>query len=168
MPTRNKENLLVWRENNKDRINEQSRKWAKAHPEKRRELNRSWIARNRDRYNASKFIYRDSLKLAVLKHYSKDGFICCVKCGFDNPDGLCLDHINNDGAQQRKLLKISGRTYSGGVRTYEALSKANFPVGLQILCANCNLIKEIERKRQNRMQNKFYVERINAPIRLSA
>jgi hypothetical protein len=58
----------------------------------------------------------------------------CSNCGISDPDVLELDHINNDGAENRKLgidksiyLKIAS-----GKRTIE---------GLQLLCANCNFEK---------------------------
>jgi len=50
----------------------------------------------------------------------------------------------------RKKYKISGRGYGAGQNTYEAVKRLGFPPGLQVLCANCNLKKEIERKRKER------------------
>lgn len=123
--------------------------------------NKAWIAANRDRYNASKYRYRDRLKFEVLKHYG-NGTVVCVECGFSDINALCLDHINNDGAAHRKQLGISGRNSGPGLRTYEALKMAGLPVGLQILCANCNMIKELQRKRAKRLQNPFYADRAAA------
>jgi len=60
---------------------------------------------------------------------------------------LCLDHINDDGAADRKELKISGRGNGSGSRTYEALASRGWPSGYQVLCANCNMIKEVKRRR---------------------
>lgn len=117
--------------------------------------NKAWIAANRDRYNASKYKYREKLKLEVLRHYGQ-GTIACMKCGFSNIDALCLDHINDDGAAHRKQLGIAGRNSGPGMRTYEALKVAGLPIGLQILCANCNMMKELQRKRNKRLQNPFY------------
>ena len=34
--------------------------------EKRKQWNREWIKNNRERYNASKYIYREKLKIKVL------------------------------------------------------------------------------------------------------
>lgn len=133
--------------------NSASREYAKAYRAKRRahynELNRVWIQKNRDRYNQAKYRYRDALKIKVIGHYSS-GTGKCAHCGFDNIDALCLDHINDDGAAERKRMKISGRTYNGGARSYEKLHALGFPPGYQVLCANCNMIKEIKRKRRNR------------------
>lgn len=125
--------------------------------ENRRKLNRDWIANNRERYNASKYIYRERTKAEIIKHYS-NGDMCCAFCGFNNIDGLCLDHINNNGAEHRKSAGIAGRN-SAGTNTYEAVKRDGLPDGLQVLCANCNLIKEMERKRALRMENEFYKKR---------
>lgn len=138
-------------------------KYHRAYREKNRELrrkwNNEWIASHKDQYNASKYIYRDKLKYQVLSHYS-DGKPKCCRCGFDNIDALCLDHVNDDGAIERKKMNISCRGIMNGSRIYEEIRKRNYPSGLQVLCANCNLIKEIERKRSIRLQNPNYRERI--------
>ena len=89
-----------------------------------------------------------------MEHYS-EGEVKCLKCGESDIDVLCLDHINDDGAEHRKKLGISGRG-SAGTSTYEALKREGYPEGLQVLCANCNLKKEQERKRSKRMENSFY------------
>lgn len=141
----------------KDKEREYHRRYRKDNIEKRRQWNRDWIIKNRDRYNASKYRYRDRLKLEVLRYYG-NGIIKCATCPFDNIDALCLDHIENDGAAHRRALKIGGRNLPPGMRTYEALKLAGYPTGLQILCANCNMIKELERKRAKRRQNPFYAD----------
>jgi len=72
----------------------------------------------------------------------------CASCGCSDVDCLVLDHVNDDGSTHRKEAKIAGRGSSGG-RSYEALYAAGFPLSpqLQVLCANCNMKKEIIRKR---------------------
>ena len=150
------EYLKNWRNINKIKIAEQTKKWRLENSERKKELNRNWIINNRERYNASKYRYRDRVKIEVLKHYAKDGILECAFCGFKNVDALCLDHINNDGSKHRKMLRISGTNGIPGYRTYEAMKMSNFPSGMQVLCANCNLIKEIQRSRNKRLLNKFY------------
>lgn len=122
--------------------------------EKRRVWNREWIQRNRERYNAMKYEYRDRVKHEVIAHYS-NGTSKCGTCGFADIRALCIDHINDDGAAHRKQLGISGRSSSGG-NSYEVLKREGYPSGLQVLCANCNLIKEIDRKNKNRRKNPHY------------
>lgn len=76
------------------------------------------------------------LKRLVLDHY---GAKCACKCGCTstNPRHLTIDHINNDGAHQRRI----GR-YNGGNANYRTIIKRGFPDDLQILCWNCNCAKQ--------------------------
>ena len=115
---------------------------------------------NKDRYNAVKYRYKDKIKLETLNRY-KNGEIKCAICGFGDIRALVLDHINNDGNEQRKKYKIK----SNGFQTYEILKRLNWPDGLQILCANCNMIKEQNRHIKKRLENKFYA-RDNNTIQL--
>lgn len=82
--------------------------------------------------------WRKELVIETISHYS-NGIIKCVCCGESNIFFLTLDHINNNGAKQRRKLKLTG-----GWRFYYWLKLRNFPdnLGLQVLCANCQLGKE--------------------------
>lgn len=82
----------------------------------------------------------DKLRLEAVIAY---GGKC--SCGFDDARALQIDHVNDDGAEQRK----SGLK---GIRFYRWLKKNKFPVGFQILCANCNWIKEIDRRASCQMK----------------
>lgn len=146
----------AWRDKNKVAVLDYHRAYRDEHRENRRKWNRDWIRNNRERYNASKYAYRDRIKVQALLRYS-NGTMRCARCGFGNQDALCLDHIDDNGAEHRKELKISCRGSEGaGTNTYEALKREGWPDGLQVLCANCNLIKEMERRRGVRMTNKYY------------
>jgi len=151
----------------KTRANEYSREYNKS-PEaklKKAELQRAYqqTEDGRLRYNASKYRYRDNLKERVLSHYGK-GKIECVRCGFNDIRALCLDHIKDNGAEHRKELNISSRGGVGSYSTCAALLKNKLPEGLQILCANCNMLKEMERKEKNRAKNPFYKEKEVVPL----
>lgn len=139
------------------KVLEYNRAYRESNIEKRREWNREWIANNREKYNAQKAKYRDKLKIEVFNYYW-NWVIKCVYCWFDNIDALCLDHINNDWNIHRKEMWQRRRA---GINTYEKLRKEWYPKWIQILCANCNQIKEIERKREERLKNKFYQEYAN-------
>lgn len=107
-----------------------------------------WITKNNfpDGYqilcfncNCSKNIeYKDQYHLKnkkiVIEMYGGK----CNLCKIDNIKLLTIDHINNDGAEQRKLLKCGK-----GSIFYRWLIKNNFPqnIGLQVLCYNCNCSK---------------------------
>lgn len=52
---------------------------------------------------------------------------------------LCIDHINNDGAEHNKIHKDN---------LYSWLITHGFPSGFQVLCANHNTKKENVRRRE--------------------
>ena len=67
------------------------------------------------------------MKKEVYDYYGR----ICVCCGETNELFLTVDHINNDGNQQRRKI-ATGRHF------YAWIIKNNFPSNLQILCYNCN------------------------------
>lgn len=85
----------------------------------------------------SKKRYRARIKYEVFAHYSK-GEPKCVHCGEEDLLVLCIDHINGGGTQERKRIN-----QGGGAGFYLFLRKNDYPDGYQVLCANCNLRKEI-------------------------
>ena len=62
----------------------------------------------------------------------------CAWCGFSDPRALQIDHVNNDGYEERKKSK-SANHY---MRMKRVLTDTNGRY--QILCANCNFIKKYE------------------------
>lgn len=82
-------------------------------------------------------VRRIKIKNIVFNYYGGQ----CIKCNNDLKSMLCMDHINNDGTVQKKLYKLSG-----GSAIYNWIIKNNYPKDLQILCANCNIIKYREFK----------------------
>ncbi len=139
----------------KEKHKEYQARYHQKNPGLKAKWNKDWISRNRERFNASKYHYRDRVKREVISFYS-DGSMSCNYCGFSNIDALCVDHIDNDGSAWRKENGCAGRGMDAGTNTFELLRKMGFPKGMQILCANCNLIKEIQRKQENRLKNKWY------------
>lgn len=72
-----------------------------------------------------------NLKLKVLNYYSKNTMSCSL-CGYnEEPLILQLDHIYNNGAEQRKA-------FGNGNKFYRWIIKNNYPEGFQVLCPNCN------------------------------
>src|SRR6185312_2337885 len=80
--------------------------------------------------------YRDTLKAEALSAYG----IKCACCGVNHPAFLTIDHINNDGAEHRRRYNINT-----GRETYLWLRSHNFPPGFQVLCANCNHGKNVNK-----------------------
>jgi len=97
-----------------------------------------WRLNNKEHLKKTKKNARVELKRLIIDKYS-NGTGCCVKCGFNDSRALQIDHINNDGAEERK--KLFGSRLDAGIRFYYYLKRNNFPDGYQVLCANCNIIK---------------------------
>jgi hypothetical protein len=88
--------------------------------------------------------YNFNIKLKVIKHYSNNA--CrCVSCGFDDIRALELDHILDNGKEHRKKVRKWGQNF------YHYLIKTNFKddksYPMQVLCSNCNSIKEYNRRK---------------------
>ena len=78
---------------------------------------------------------RVELKRETFIHY---GGAFCVCCGEDDLRFLSLDHINNDGAHQRRRLKT-------GINIYNWIKARGYPPQFQVLCMNCNFGKHINK-----------------------
>lgn len=79
--------------------------------------------------------HKDLLRIEVLSFYG-DGKPVCVVCSEERLPCLSIDHINDDGKEQRKLFGFSSST-----RLYYWLKRNNYPSGYQTLCMNCQCIK---------------------------
>ncbi len=108
------EYLKRYHEENRDHIVAKATAWNKANPERRRE-------------NALNYYYR--LQDAAILAY---GGYKCSWCGIDDPICLSIDHVNNDGAEQRKKHKLAGAAF------YRWLRDHDYPPGYVVLCMNCN------------------------------
>ena len=93
-----------------------------------KELAYDWRERNPGRQAELKAQSHARLKAAVLAHYGT----VCTCCGEANPKFLCVDHVNDNGAEHRR--EIGG----GAEAICRWLIKNGFPRGFQILCYNCN------------------------------
>jgi hypothetical protein len=96
------------------------------------------------RYKKNKKVYKEwhrkrwaLIKETVLRKYGKNGG--CVCCGITNLDFLSLDHIKDNGAQDRRKNKY----HNSGL--YLRLLKCGFPKGFQTLCHNCQWGKRINK-----------------------
>ena len=101
---------------NRVKIMARVREWEAANPERRRA-------------NAREFYYR--LQHECIAAY---GGYQCACCGETEPMFLSIDHVNDDGAEHRKLLGGN----SAGVKLYQWLKAKGYPEGFQVLCLNCN------------------------------
>ncbi len=78
-------------------------------------------------------------KLEALTHYG-NGVAVCVRCGFVDVRALTIDHVNGGGRQHR--ISINNN------HIYVWLRQQGYPSGYQTLCANCQMLKEAERRVQ--------------------
>lgn len=81
---------------------------------------------------------RRRLKVKTLTYYSIVDYPICARCGIIDIDILCLDHIEGGGRKD-----IRERNVVGGYKLYYQLKREGYPKGYQVLCANCNLKKQI-------------------------
>lgn len=77
-------------------------------------------------------VYRLKIKREVLSAYGK----ACTCCGEVREEFLQLDHIDSHGRLSFRNLGLQS-----GSQFYLWLRRNKYPVGLQILCATCNLSK---------------------------
>jgi len=73
-------------------------------------------------------------RMKSLIHYS-NGSPKCANCGVEDERVLTFDHLNNDGKKHRKEVGLSMVYW---------MVKNNFPPIFQVLCQNCNWLKELE------------------------
>ena len=68
----------------------------------------------------------------------------CIRCGFSDVRILHVDHIFNDGAEERRKHRIkNGGRHSDMTRYYfNHMTEGRY----QLLCPNCNNLKEYLRR----------------------
>ena len=143
---RSREAAARYRERNREKFNQRMRDWRAANREKAREQSRNW--RNSKIANGSaeevaQIRAMEAAKTRRLQAKCKDdvftayGGYKCVCCGETEPMFLSIDHINNDGAKERK----SGKYHGSGTAFYQWLRKNRYPFGYQVLCMNCQIGK---------------------------
>lgn len=73
------------------------------------------------------------VRMMALVAYGGDHPVCAC-CGEWRVEFLVLDHINGDGAEERRRYS----TKRSGMHWYALLRRLGYPPGLRVLCANCN------------------------------
>lgn len=132
------------RHREKIRQQDKTRYWAD--PERHRKYQREYCKRHPERvqkYLAKTVDHRRAyhkrrnleLKKETLDHYGGH----CQCCGETTLVFLALDHIDNNGATERK--RVFNTHLAAGHRFYKYLKDSGFPPGYQTLCHNCNWAK---------------------------
>ena len=143
---RNREAAARYRERNREKFNQRMRDWRAANREKDREHKREWRNRKLANGTPDEVAAIRAAESAKTKRnndrcrdevYAAYGGYRCACCGETERMFLSIDHIDNDGALERKSGKYTG----GGSAFYSWLRKMSFPAGYQVLCMNCQIGK---------------------------
>jgi hypothetical protein len=143
---RNREASARYRERNRKKFNQRMRDWREANRLKDREHKREYRNRKIANGTLEEVAALRAAESAKTKRnqdrcrdevYSAYGGYKCNCCGEAERMFLSIDHVNNDGAQERK----SGKYKGSGSAFYTWLRKNNFPVGYQVFCMNCQIGK---------------------------
>lgn len=102
--------------------------------------------KNHDKLRAASVAYYRKLRRAVVALYGEQ----CGWCGETNPKILTLDHVNCDGAEERRK---NGRGSWKLLR--EILQSRELRKDLQVLCWNCNMAKKDDSRYRPAMESSF-------------
>jgi hypothetical protein len=92
------------------------------------------------RYGAAKKRESDTEYKNAVINVLTNGEGTCRWCGQGDQDVLTIDHIDNNGKEHR-------RTVRGGASICRWIVANDYPPGFQVLCFNCNVKKEVLRRR---------------------
>jgi hypothetical protein len=143
---RNNEAAARYRERNREKLRQRVREWRENNREQDRLHKREW--RNRKIANSSpdELVILRMAEAAKTKRnqdrcreqvFAAYGGYKCSCCGETEPMFLSIDHIANNGGQERR----SGVYAGSGTAFYAWLRKNGFPEGYQVLCMNCQIGK---------------------------
>ena len=87
-------------------------------------------------------------KREIVSHYTQGTNACANPFGqhekpYTDIRTLTIDHINGGGSKHKRELKVKKAPLHGNY-LYAWLIENNYPDGFQILCFNCQRIKQIE------------------------
>ena len=142
--------------NNRERLVKEKHERYHSDPKKYTAQQRKSTKKHRTKILLKKKEEFAGYRLDVLTYYSK-GTPKCKNCGITGMPFLQIDHIYG--------RKAMGQTRTdGGVRLYRELHKKH-PEGYQVLCSNCNMMKEIRRhklyhsKNPTAIKSRYYKKR---------
>ena len=122
---------------NKERYN----KWYYANHEENKKKKRESMKRRREaepeKYATHSRESKRKLKEQLFNMYGHK----CILCGFDDKRTLTLDHINNNGSEERKQLGERG--------VYRRARDNYLPSEYRILCMNCQFIERYKNGKYN-------------------
>lgn len=98
---------------------------------------KKYYTKNKDYINSKKRIIDKNYRVKIRTSLFEILGFKCAKCDFDDTRALQIDHVNSNGAEERKKRGSNGY--------YNLMRKKimNGSKDYQILCANCNWIKRV-------------------------
>ena len=129
-----------YRADNAQHLSELNKKWRADHAE---EIKKKSVYYNKISNPKRLKRFRDR-RLLVLNHYSTKSYPICAKCGEKKSEFLQVDHIL--GVKKQESVR-------GASNLINYLLKNDYPDGYQILCGNCNWLKEFELKKRDYSNN---------------
>ena len=125
-----------YRKLNGEAIEAKRKEWLTRNPGKSAEYGRRAKAKDPQKYqaavNRAVKAFTQRARFEALSHYSR-GAMACACCATTYEPHLTIDHVNMDGAAERRVLKASGHN-----SIYATLRKRGWPAGYRVLCLNCN------------------------------
>ena len=112
------------------------RNLAKARKQKRENMRR-YRNENPQKHREQSRLSKRKLKCQVFGIYGT----ACKCCGFSDIRALTLDHVFNNGSDERKAIGERG--------VYRRSLLAEYRSEYQILCMNCQFIKRVKANKQN-------------------
>jgi len=82
------------------------------------------------------------LRREIITYYGGDPPKCAI-CECDLYEVLSVDHLFNNGANHRRQV---------GSNIYASIKKDNFPQEFQVLCRNCNWLKNLATRKYKKIQ----------------
>lgn len=111
------------------------------------EYDKNHYKKNKERIDKQHKKYRESNRKALKEHRRRQRLFLlnflggkCLGCGTKDERVLQFDHIRGDGADDRRRINNK----CGTIIPYYAHHLDEAKQNLQILCANCNIIKARE------------------------
>lgn len=134
-PVKKRTSDQAYKARHRDRINAERRAKYRVNAEAERAKQSAYRAENYEKvisYNRRWSIsYRSRLREEMIVAYGGQ----CACCGEAEPRFLQLDHIHNDGHEDRRINKTPAKLWA-------SLKRAGWPRDRhQLLCANCNFGK---------------------------
>jgi hypothetical protein len=127
-PVRRKESGKAYYLKNADKINEATRNRRLSDPTSLRASDKKKYHKDIEKSRTACKEFNRARRKRVIEHYGGK----CECCGEHRSEFLAIDHINNDGAEQRKI-------HGSGNQFYKWIIAHAFPIDLRVLCHNCNM-----------------------------